>query len=404
MEYVHRELAGTLERALEVMPVVVLTGMRQVGKSTMLVNEEAFRSRPYFTLDDYANMKAARENPAAFLDTAEGMIIDEAQRVREIFLAVKRVVDRGRRPGMFLLSGSANTALLRGVTESLAGRAIYLQLPPMSRREIAGATGSTPFIVSFLREPGTPRRKEVKVVTDAEVLAGGLPPVALGEAGDPALWFTGYEQTYLERDLRDIASVENILGFRDLMKLAALRTAQLLNISGLGRDAHLEAKTAARYLGWMEATYVIRRIQPFLRNKASRVKKSPKLFISDSGMACHLADCRDLSDNPMKGALYETYVLQNIIAIIEREIPPGRVYYWQTQQGREVDFVVELGKDILAIEVKAGEGWSRRDLAGLSEFLSLTPGCRAAVIAHNGEEAAKLGDRMWAIPLGMLLS
>ncbi len=404
MDYIPRELAATLDRALGVMPVVVLTGMRQVGKSTMLRNEAAFRSRSYVSLDDYATMRSMQENPGAVLDTEDELTIDEAQRVREVFQELKRVVDKERRPGRFLISGSANPALLRGVSESLAGRAIYFELPPMSRREISGMTGKPPFLISFLREPSTPKKKNVKLLNDAEVLTGGLPPVSLGEAADPRIWFTGYEQTYLERDLRDIASVDNILGFRDLMKLAALRTAQLLNVAGLARDARLEAKTAARYLGWMEATYIIRRVQPFLRNKASRVKKSPKLFISDSGLACHLADCRDLSDDPMKGALYETYVLQNIISIVEREIPPGRVYYWQTQQGREVDFVVELGKDLLAIEVKSGEKWSRRDLAGLSEFLSVTPRCKAAIIAYNGEEAVKLGDRMWAIPLGVLLS
>ncbi|RJP29859.1 MAG: ATP-binding protein [Actinobacteria bacterium] len=402
--YIQRELGETIEKALRDMPVVVVTGMRQVGKSTMLLSDPRLSGRHYLNLDDYAVMRSLQENPDAVLGGLEEVTIDEAQRVGGLFMAIKRAVDDDRKPGRFLLSGSANPALLKGVSESLAGRAIYFGLPPMSRREIHQETRMAPFLIDFLRGPGLPKRKSVSKLEDGEVLTGGLPPVALGEVSEPKTWFTGYEQTYLERDLRDIAAVENILGFRDLLKLAALRTAQILNIASLARDASLDAKTAARYLGWMEATYIIRRVQPFLRNKASRIKKSPKLYITDSGLACHLTDCGDLSDDPLRGALYETYVFQNIASVVENHIPPGRIYYWQTQAGREVDFVIEIGRDIVAVEVKSGENWTKRDLKGLSDFLSATPRCKAAVIAYNGKEAIKLGDKMWAIPLGTLIS
>jgi len=404
LQYISRELAGVLERALLNMPVVVVTGMRQVGKSTMLRHDPALSSRRYMSLDDYATMRSLQESPDAVLSGAEAVTIDEAQRIKDLFLAVKRAVDKKREASRFLLSGSANPALLKGVSESLAGRAIYFELPPMSRREISGSAKEPPFLLEFTKSQKTPKRREASVINDREVLAGGLPPVALGEVGEARIWFTGYEQTYLERDLRDIAMVENILGFRDLLKLTALRTGQLLNIAGLARDAQLEPKTAARYLGWMEATYIVRRIHPFLRNKASRIKKSPKVYISDSGLACHLTECDDLSADTLRGPLYETYVLQNLISIVEKNIPPGRIYYWQTQQGREVDFVIEIGKDIIALEVKSGETWSKRDLAGLSSFLAATPRCKAAIIAYNGGETAQLGERLWAIPLSTLLS
>ncbi len=402
--YIQRELAGSVEKALRDIPVVVVTGMRQAGKSTMLLSDPRLSSRRYLNLDDFAIMRSTQENPDAVIGSLDEATIDEAQRVKELFTAVKRAVDNERRPGRFLLSGSANPALLRGVSESLAGRAIYFELPPMSRREIREKVKTPPFLIEFLRQPVLPKRKSIQPLHDMEVLKGGLPPVALDEVGEPNTWFTGYEQTYLERDLRDIAAVENVLGFRDLLKLAALRTAQILNIAGLARDASLEAKTAARYLGWMEATYIVRRIQPFLRNKASRVKKSPKLYVSDSGLACYLVNCHDLAGDPMRGALYETYVFQNLAAIAYNNIPPGRIYYWQTQAGREVDFVLEMGRDVLAIEIKSGENWTRRDLVGLREFLSATPRCKAAIIAYNGKEAIRLDEKLWAIPLSLLLS
>jgi predicted AAA+ superfamily ATPase len=404
MNYRPRELAGTIERALRNMPVVVVTGMRQVGKSTMLRADPGLSGRRYISLDDYTMMKAVRENPDAMLGELEEVTIDEAQRVKELFLGIKRAVDDERKKGRFLLSGSANPALLQGVSESLAGRAIYLELPPMNRRELRGDTGSKPFLLEFFANPRLPGRKAHSPITIGEVLNGGLPPVALGEVEEPEIWFTGYEQTYLERDLRDIAVVENVLGFRDLMKLTALRTAQVLNIANLARDASLEPKTAARYLGWMEAGYIIRRIQPLLRNHTSRVKKSPKLYLSDSGLACHLAGCRDLTDHPLKGAAFETYVMQNLASITGSHIPLCSIYYWQTQAGREVDFVLEIGPELLAIEVKSSESWSKSDLSGLTAFLDAAPHCKAAILAYNGREAVKLAEKLWAIPLATLLS
>lgn len=404
MKYLKRDIAGTVGHALEQMPVVVVTGIRQSGKSTLVLEDAGFRDREYFTLDDFGVRRTMEENPDAILGAYKALTIDEAQRVPDLFLAIKRSVDKGRTPGRFLLTGSANPSLLHGVSESLAGRAVYFNLEPMNRREIRGEAGRRPFLLEFLENGSLPRKRKVGRITDSDIRLGGLPPVALGEVSDPAVWFSGFEQTYFERDLRDVASVENVIGFRDLMKLSALRTAQILNIAELGRDARLEAKTAARYLGWMEAAFIIKRVPPYLRNRASRVKKSPKLYVSDSGLACHLTGFTDLTDSPMRGALLETYVRQNINSILNTRLPAGELFYWRTQAGKEVDFVVEIGRQTIAIEVKAGANWSKSDISALQEFLSVTPDCMAAVIAHNGEEVLRIGERMWAIPLGLLLS
>ncbi|MBU1670098.1 MAG: ATP-binding protein [Actinobacteria bacterium] len=404
MEYREREIAGPVGRALEQMPVVVVTGVRQSGKSTLVQRDARFRDREYVTLDDFGARKTLEESPDAFLESYPAVTIDEAQRVPDLFLAIKRSVDRKRVPGRFLLTGSANPSLLRRVTESLAGRAVYFNLEPMSRREIGGKTGAPPFLLDFIEGASPPRKRKVDRISDQEILLGGLPPVSLREVGDPALWFAGFEQTYLERDLRDVAAVENIIGFRDLMKLSALRTAQILNIAEIGRDAKLEAKTAARYLGWLEATFITRRVPPYLRNRASRIKKAPKLYLCDSGLACYLTGCSELADDPLRGALFETYVRQNLDSILGTRIPAGRLFYWHTQAGKEVDFVVELGREYMAIEVKSGATWSRSDVRVLDQFLSVTPTCKAAVIAHNGNETIQIAEKIWAIPVGLLLS
>ena len=404
-EYLPRDVSPTLARALATMPVVVVTGMRQVGKSTLLRRDPACAGRRYLSLDDFSTLEAAKRDPDGLLAGEEPMIIDEAQRCPELLPAIKRSVDRHRRPGRFLLSGSASFDLLHGVVESLAGRAIYLSLSPFTRREIAGETGREPFLVRFARQPAlvsSAARAPASPGRD-EVLLGGMPSVLLGEAAEPRLWFTGFEQTYLERDVRNLAQVADLVAFRRLLGLVALRTGQVLNVSALARDAKLTVATTGRYLGLLEASFVLRRIDPFLGNRASRLIKSPKVYLADSGVAAHLVGGGESVPELFLGALLETYVAQNLLGLLEARWPEARLYFWNVQGRHEVDFVVEAGRTVLAIEVKAGARWQDHDLAGLRAFLAITPDCRAAVLAHGGKDFVSLGGKLWAIPLGLLL-
>lgn len=411
--YRPREITPALLDALENMPVVVLTGMRQVGKSTLLQRQPELAGRRYVSLDDFAQLEAARRNPEAFLAGGEPLTVDEAQKCPELLPVIKRLVDRERVPGRFLLSGSANFALLKEITESLAGRAVYLTLHPFTRREIAGRVGEEPFLLRFFRtlelpplEP-PPGGGSAPFPAPEEVLRGGMPPVCLGEVRDPRLWFRGYEQTYLERDVRALSQVADLIAFRHLLVLASLRTGQVLKVSELARDARLNAPTASRYLGLLEASFVVRRLGPHLANRASRLIKSPKLYLADSGLAAHLAGVSSLdpaADEPLRGALIETYAAQNLAGILEAHWPEARLSFWNVQGRHEVDFVVEAGRETLAIEVKAASRWTDRDLSGLRAFLAAAPGCRAAVLAHHGTDAVRLDERLWALPLGLLLS
>lgn len=406
-EYVPRELTHLVERALATLPVVVITGLRQAGKTTFLRHTPSLRHHRYQNLDDYATLEAARREPEALIAGDGPVTIDEAQRCPELLLAVKKAVDRERVPGRFVLSGSANLALLAGISESLAGRALYLTLHPLTRREIQGRVDERPFLLRFLGEPSLPRGGGAEPLTAEEVLDGGLPPVALLPGGDRSLWFLGYEQTYLERDLRDLAQVGDLIAFRHLMRLAALRSGQLLNQSDLARDARLPASTAARYLSLLEASFVVTRLPPYLRSRATRLIKSPKLFVCDSGLAAHLTAVEELTptaDEPMRGALFETYVLQQLAAILDAHDPRAEVAFWSVQGRHEVDFVVASGRRALAIEVKAASRFGERDLKGLRAFLARTPEARAGILAYNGSEAVTVGENLFAIPLSVLLS
>jgi predicted AAA+ superfamily ATPase len=333
--------------------------------------------------------------------------IDEAQRCPELLLAIKREVDRRREPGRFLLSGSANLALLGRVSESLAGRALYLTLHPLTRRERTGRLDRPPFLVRFLSEPGLPRTAEAEPVADAEVLAGGMPPVVLGEVRRAELWFLGYEQTYLERDVRDLAQVADLIAFRNVLRLAALRSGQLLNQSELARDAKLPATTVGRYLSLLETSFVLHKLPAYLRSRSSRLIKSPKLYCTDSGLAAHLAGVTELTaaaDEPLRGPLFETFVLQNLAGILGAHLPHAEISFWSVQGRHEVDFIVASRRRAIAIEVKAATRFGDRDLASLRALAERTKGLAAGVLAYNGREAAQLGERLYAVPLGLLLS
>ena len=239
------------------------------------------------------------------------------------------------------------------------------------------------------------------------MLTGGLPPVCLGPADAVAEWFRGYVQTYVERDVRQLAQIADLVAFRTLAQRAALRTGQVLVVSTLARDAKLNAATAGRYLDLLETSFVIRRLPPFLKNRSSRLIKSPKLYFTDSGLAAHLGGVTDLApgrDEVLRGALFETFVAQNLAALLEAHLPDARLAYWHEQGRHEVDFVIEAGRQVMAIEVKAATRWSESDLSGLRAFAARTPDCIAAVLAYNGRQAVKLGGPLFAIPLGHLLA
>ena len=389
------------------MPVVVITGMRQTGKTTFLRKQAGLTKRRYVTFDDFSQLAAAKADPEQFVSSEEPLTIDEVHKCPEIFSALKRAVDRKRPPGQFLLSGSANFALLKKVTESLAGRAVYFEIFPFSRREVLRKTESVPFLKRFFENPERYMAEDFKPIHVDEILDGGMPSVCLHEIKDRSLWFKGYEQTYLERDIREISHIENLIAFRNLLHLVALRTGRLFSASQIGRDAKLSAATTSRYMSLLETTFVITRLSPYLRNKASRLIKSPKIYFSDVGVACHLAGLErsDLSPSePFLGPIFETYIAQNILAILNSRWKEAQIYFWSVQGRNEVDFVIEAGRACMALEIKSETKWDEKDLASLKAFLSSTPQCKIAILGYNGKDPVRLGDRIWALPLGLILS
>ena len=369
------------------MPAVVVTGARQTGKST-LAQELTPGRRRFISLDDLDPLDQARRDPEALLGGGQPVTIDEVQREPDLLRAVKRAIDRQRRPGRFLLTGSANLLLMRQVSESLAGRASYLTLWPMTRREQQGLgrgglweellqarDEDWPELVAA--EPGQP--------ADWRALArrGGFPSPALHLESDRerAIWFDGYVRTYLERDLQALSTISALPDFRRVMRAACLRLGQLLNQSELGRDVALPQPTVHRYLNLLETSYLLVRLPAYALNRTKRLIKSPKVYWGDTGVALHLT-----LEAGLRGAHLENLVLNDLLAWRDTRLDGAEVFYWRTIIGEEVDFVIEVGDRLLPIEVKATARPRLRDTAHLRTFRAeYGERSRAGLLLHDGE-------------------
>ncbi|MBI4469155.1 MAG: ATP-binding protein [Acidobacteria bacterium] len=397
-----RLAAGILKKALEVSPVVVLTGARQTGKSTLVKTLPALRDRPYLTLDDLNIRVQARNNPDDLAGRSPSLTLDEVQRAPDLILAIKRVVDkdRPRRPGRFVLTGSANLLLMKRVSETLAGRATYINLWPLTRNERAGL-GTAGIWTKFLDTPVTDWYEMVRTgepcPEDWRVAArvGGYPTPAheLTEADSRQLWYSGYVQTYLERDLQDLAAIDNLLDFQRLMRASSLRLGNLLNQAAIARDVGIPRPTAHRYLNLLETSFQIVRTEPYAVNRTKRLIKSPKLYWTDTGMALFL------SGGEPGGNHLENLVLADLLAWRDAQIVRPNILYWRTASDQEVDFVVEHRRRLLPIEVKATTRPGPQDIRNLQTFCAEYPKeAGGALLLHTGDEVYWLAKGILAAP------
>lgn len=395
-----RLVAHSLAERLGAMPAVVVTGARQTGKST-LAQELAPAARRYFSLDDLDTLDIARRDPEVLVGGQQPVTLDEVQRVPDLLRAVKRAIDRRRRPGQFLLTGSANLLLMRQVSESLAGRASYLTLWPMTRREQRGlgrggvweellGARDDEWLNLLAAQPEAPE--------DWRPLArrGGFPTPAvhMGTSRERSIWFDGYVRTYLERDLQELSSIEALPDFRRLMRAACLRLGQLVNQTELGRDAALPQATVHRWLNLLETSYMLVRLSAYAVNRTKRLIKAPKLYWGDSGVALHLA-----GDVEPGGAHLENLVLHDLLAWRDARPERAEVLYWRTAAGEEVDFVIEAAGQLMPIEIKATARPRLADVAHLRTFRTeYGRKARAGLLLHSGTALEWLAPDVLAAP------
>jgi uncharacterized protein len=405
--YLARWITASLQEASRSHAVIVLTGARQVGKSTLLLNADPFRDWRYHSLDEFAVLDQARRDPQALWAGTDRVILDEVQKAPDLLAAVKRAVDRNPGKYRFVLSGSTNLLLMKQVSESLAGRAVYFILDPMASGEIHAVQPSD--IISLLLAgdfPSEASLPETPPDPTETLLRGFMPALLLLDRPQAwTRWWEGYVATYLERDLRQVAQIDALLDFRNMMRLVALRSGQLLNQSEVARDARLAQPTVHRYLNLLETTNLFERLPAYRPSHTTRLLKSPKAFLNDPGLAVYLSGYYDLDDlrrGREYGAYFETLIYHHLRILTRLMVPAGRLYFWRRRDGTEVDFVVEHGRRILAVEVKSTNNPGFRDIAGLQAFLGEHPSARAGLLLHSGNAIRRLDEKILAIPWSML--
>ena len=406
---IRRNLTVPLLEALSDTPVVLLNGARQVGKSTLVQSLAPDYPAQYLTLDDATVLAAASGDPAGFLAGLAGpVILDEVQRAPGLFLAIKADVDRDRRPGRYLLTGSADVFLLPRIAESLAGRMEVLTLWPLSQGEIEGVreTFVDALFESKLQAPAVPRLDRGEMLDRA--LVGGYPELLerTSETRRRA-WFGSYTTTILQRDVRDLSSIEDLTSLPRLLSLLAVRSATLLNYAELSRSSGLPASTLKRYFALLEATFLVRLLPAWSENLSKRLVKSPKLLLTDTGLlAAALGLSRErLDEEPrLVGPLLESFVLMEIRKQATWSETRPELFHYRTQTGQEVDLLLEDARGRIAgIEVKASATVQERDVRTLLD-LAETLGKRfvRGVVLYTGERAVPFSEKVAALPMAAL--
>ncbi|MDL2328187.1 ATP-binding protein [Desulfosarcina sp. OttesenSCG-928-A07] len=414
-----RTLTQQILEALTDTPVVFLRGARQTGKTTLVkqLADKTFLSGnlsaetpwQYITLDSSTALASALNDPTGFLqELTKPVIIDEAQRAPGLMLAIKEDVDRKRHPGRYLLTGSANILALPGIADSLAGRMEVLTLYPLSQGEIAGV--SEDFISALFQKEFTFPKQETNPPLSREALLkavclGGYPEVlARNSAKRRAAWFDAYITTLVERDIRDIANIQDRSALIRLLRMFGARSGTLYNQAELARSIGMPNSTLSRYIPLLEALFLIWFLPAWSGNLGKRLVKAPKAHVTDSGLACHLcgADAGRLTEDPaLAGRLVESFIIGEFLKQSTWTEHPVSLYHYRAQNGEEVDLVLEdrAGR-VVGIEIKLSAGVTPHDAKGLSSLRdALGERFVRGIVLCTGQEVVPVGERIWAVPI-----
>ena len=417
-----RHITQLIRSSLSTFPAVMIIGARQVGKSTLaqqLVNEGVVER--YDSLDDLTTLEAARLDPDGFLHryhNVSSVALDEIQRVPDLLRALKKSIDENRRAGRFLLTGSANILTYPGVTESLAGRMDIIHLEGFSVSELHQEARGSAFIDHlFVADPIEKvstycetilKHKSVlsKMQLRELIFYGGFPEIALSRSATfSERWFSAYQTAYIERDVRDLTKLLDVIPFSKLLRLAGLRTANLLNVKNLGADVGIDQRTVSRYLHLLEITFQANQLTPWHTSQRKRLVKTPKFYLNDSGFACFLhgmTNPQQLETYPQLGALFETWAWAELRKLLASTAGISTSFY-RTHQGREVDFVLEKGQCRWGIEIKWTHSVTKSDFAGLIDMQEAMGENAFGIIFYMGNSLTHFSKKLLAAPLTCLL-
>lgn len=376
-----RKIERKIRQAAEQYPVISLTGPRQSGKTTLI--RTMFPDMQYFSLEDPELRNLASEDPRGFLDQFQekGVILDEVQRAPDLFSYIQTRVDEVDRPGQFILSGSQNFLLMKNISQTLAGRCAIFHLLPFSVNELRQIPH--PEIEEIGQKiPSIPEPEKGNLF---DLLFTGFYPRIHDKKMDAQDWLKNYTQTYLERDVRDLINIGDLESFRRFMGLCAGRVGQLLNLSSLASDCGVTHTTAKRWLSVLETGFIVTLLRPHYQNFNKRLVKSPKLYFFDTGLLCYLLRIRNSEDlllHASRGAIFENYVVAELMKRRFHDGVEPDIYFWRDSAGHELDILIDLGNQLIPVEVKSGHTIAKDYFKGLNfwKTLSNDPSAPAALI------------------------
>ena len=364
-----RQAAPVLQKLALGYPILAITGPRQAGKTTLA--QTTFPDKRYLSLEDPDQRAFAEEDPRGFLARLpQGAILDEAQRCPALFSYLQTRVDREKKMGQFVLTGSQQFGLLSNLTQTLAGRVGMVQLLPFSLQEM--------------------QQGELAIHDLDDLMWRGMYPPVHDRQLAPEQWFANYLVTYVERDVRQLIEVKNLSLFQRFIKLCAARCGQLLNLSSLASDCGVSHNTVRAWISVLEASYVVFLLQPHHQNFGKRLVKTPKLYFVDTGLAAFLLGIRDpqhLSIHSARGALFENFVISELLKRRYNQGLPSNLFFWRNNAGDEVDLLIEQGEQLIPVEIKSGQTFSSDFLVGLQKWMRLAgETCLAPRLVYGGEE------------------
>lgn len=372
---IKRHAKAELRKLASQFKAVALVGPRQSGKTTLA--RHTFAEKPYVSLENPDSRQFALEDPRGFLNQyASGAILDEAQRAPHLFSYLQQVLDEDPAPGKFIITGSNNFLLHENISQSLAGRIAYLIL--------------LPFAVSELQDNNSLY----------DLMYKGLYPPVHDQPVEAATWYANYIRTYIERDVRQIKNISDLYVFEKFIRLCAGRTGQLLNMSNLAIETGVDVKTIASWIGVLESSFVIYRLQPHHRNFNKRVVKMPKLYFYDTGLAASLLGIQQAKQfpfHPQTGALFENFILSEMIKARYNKGKAGNLFFWRDNTGHEIDVLIESGNELYPVEIKSGQTITSEFYKGLNFWEKITEK-KGGTVVYAGSEYQKRSGDIQAIP------
>jgi len=401
-----RSAENILKEALKISPSVLLSGARQVGKSTLCLSLD----NAYRVFDNLTQREAALHDPIGYIASLPKPItLDEIQKVPEVLEGIKIDIDKNRVNGNFLLTGSANVLDMKKAKDTLAGRIIEIPMWPLSQKEVHNKAEEN--IIDILFTKGVDGFKSSKISYEnilTSVVNGGYPEVLkIDSARGKSLWFKSYISTYVERDIRDVGELRDISSFIRFYNIIAPRSCGLLNKSDLASDANLSEPTINNYLSMLEMIYQISLLQPYSSNISKRFIKSQKLFMTDSGIYCHLLginNANELINSTHKGDVIETFVYSELLKHVGYSETLPKLYHYRTNDKKEIDFIVEKGDKILAIEVKSSQTIKIDAFKHIIDFQNKSSQNILGIVFYGGDDILSFGDaqqQRYALPLNL---